>query len=79
MMGVSTVSIHAPVKGATGPFGGLVQTAGVSIHAPVKGATYRPGNVSGDVLVSIHAPVKGATRLACKVCLILLLFQFTHP
>ena len=39
MMGVSTVSIHAPVKGATGPFGGLVQTAGVSIHAPVKGAT----------------------------------------
>ena len=33
------VSIHAPVKGATGMYKGENVTREVSIHAPVKGAT----------------------------------------
>ena len=35
------VSIHAPVKGATGPHAGQQLIARVSIHAPVKGATVK--------------------------------------
>ena len=35
-----SISIHAPVKGATGLLPGRhVQSWGISIHAPVKGAT----------------------------------------
>ena len=34
-----SVSIHAPVKGATGREGRASRTSIVSIHAPVKGAT----------------------------------------
>ena len=33
------ISIHAPVKGATGTLDDLRQVIGISIHAPVKGAT----------------------------------------
>ena len=57
----AVVSIHAPVKGATGyrhrQYGRLC----VSIHAPVKGATIREGFSRCGTSVSIHAPVKGAT------------------
>ena len=59
-----SVSIHAPVKGAT-HCGSQWDDAGiVSIHAPVKGATLPGGAVQGGGGVSIHAPVKGATS-AC--------------
>ena len=34
-----TVSIHAPVKGATNHAGARLHPVVVSIHAPVKGAT----------------------------------------
>ncbi len=37
-----TVSIHAPVKGATREEGRGVTRSQVSIHAPVKGATAVP-------------------------------------
>ena len=33
------ISIHAPVKGATGVHAGLGEQGPISIHAPVKGAT----------------------------------------
>ena len=33
------ISIHAPVKGATLPFGKMSTILPISIHAPVKGAT----------------------------------------
>ena len=36
------VSIHAPVRGATGQIGLLTLTFPVSIHAPVRGATKKP-------------------------------------
>ena len=35
------ISIHAPVKGATMPRGGVLPGGRISIHAPVKGATGR--------------------------------------
>ena len=38
-MGGETVSIHAPVKGATILMLEFISAVGVSIHAPVKGAT----------------------------------------
>ena len=57
-----SVSIHAPVKGATVVIKlRTLLLEGVSIHAPVKGAT-AVGYQRCDVIdVSIHAPVKGAT------------------
>ena len=35
----ASISIHAPVKGATGVLARIVPELGISIHAPVKGAT----------------------------------------
>ena len=55
------ISIHAPVKGATHPGGGLPRGDRISIHAPVKGATIGLAVTLRCALISIHAPVKGAT------------------
>ena len=33
------ISIHAPAKGATAPFGDDITYSDISIHAPAKGAT----------------------------------------
>ena len=57
------VSIHAPVKGATGVPAGSICVLPVSIHAPVKGATSFSLQEGALQRVSIHAPVKGATTL----------------
>ena len=56
------ISIHAPVKGATGLFRCLMHPDVISIHAPVKGATLECLIQLGILGISIHAPVKGATR-----------------
>ena len=57
------ISIHAPVKGATGTVTLVILLPSfISIHAPVKGATYKIAMqriLSEEI--SIHAPVKGAT------------------
>ena len=58
-----SVSIHAPMKGATLFVGPVNTRLPVSIHAPMKGATFRPLIIGFKVTVSIHAPMKGATRL----------------
>ena len=42
------ISIHAPVKGATGQAVGADSVVEISIHAPVKGATYDYGVVPFD-------------------------------
>ena len=62
------ISIHAPVKGATGHDGPLFWFIHlISIHAPVKGATgQRRCRCHQDTAISIHAPVKGATRLSSQ-------------
>ena len=40
-----TVSIHAPLRGATGPISLFKQGKQVSIHAPLRGATGREGRL----------------------------------
>ncbi len=61
-MNTDTVSIHAPVKGATIESGDDRWLSDeVSIHAPVKGATAIQYIQDMAHVVSIHAPVKGAT------------------
>ena len=37
---VTVISIHAPVRGATGFLILFVETLNISIHAPVRGATF---------------------------------------
>ena len=56
-----TISIHAPVKGATRVLPQVVGEIIISIHAPVKGATPLAHRPPGKRRISIHAPVKGAT------------------
>jgi len=56
-----TISIHAPVKGATLNQRFLKKGIRISIHAPVKGATGEIEIEYGAIRISIHAPVKGAT------------------
>ena len=46
------ISIHAPVKGATGPDVAYQSGRRISIHAPVKGATARSCTVLGKNYVS---------------------------
>ena len=58
----SIISIHAPVKGATGAEGQGEGCPRISIHAPVKGATHSDPYDVDYSQISIHAPVKGATR-----------------
>ena len=58
----SSISIHAPVKGATAVlFGHRAAVDRISIHAPVKGATEERERKIQYFKISIHAPVKGAT------------------
>ena len=61
LIGEESVSIHAPVKGATTLGSIYRESKGVSIHAPVKGATDKLTLNTLSQVVSIHAPVKGAT------------------
>ena len=56
------ISIHAPVKGATGLRHFLIHHVKISIHAPVKGATAQSLREGVRLAISIHAPVKGATH-----------------
>ncbi len=59
----SSVSIHAPVGGATDWLSEHRQIDRVSIHAPVGGATSDFVFWEEEDPVSIHAPVGGATEL----------------
>ena len=75
----ASISIHAPVKGATLRF--ATQGAGpcISIHAPVKGATATAGPACQATEISIHAPVKGATAEQQTSKLAERVFQSTLP
>ena len=74
-----SVSIHAPVKGATMCKTAVLKSGLVSIHAPVKGATCRGCILFLIFIVSIHAPVKGATSATAHAKLAASLFQSTLP
>ena len=58
----TTVSIHAPARGATLERCPQVFARRVSIHAPARGATCYDNRWHDVALVSIHAPARGATR-----------------
>ncbi len=62
-----TVSIHAPVWGATCAVPKRDKLGTVSIHAPVWGATQFHRVGTATQMVSIHAPVWGATAV-CLSC-----------
>ena len=57
----SSISIHAPAKGATVKRQINTAEIRISIHAPAKGATTRRAECYAAASISIHAPVKGAT------------------
>ncbi len=59
----AVVSIHAPVRGATGFKNIKGDNFKVSIHAPVRGATVDKEPDAARGAVSIHAPVRGATSM----------------
>ena len=59
----SSVSIHAPARGATICPSFRRTYHFVSIHAPARGATADPHGDIHERVVSIHAPARGATRL----------------
>ena len=76
---IISISIHAPVKGATGYRCSNIFINVISIHAPVKGATKMAEWFRQDNTISIHAPVKGATKNVTKFVIAFMKFQSTHP
>ena len=63
----SSISIHAPAKGATCAKSSRFSTViCISIHAPAKGATFGFHNQAARSHISIHAPAKGATGAESK-------------
>ena len=71
----SSISIHAPAKGATRVCNKGGQSLAISIHAPAKGATSKnPDPVRGG-RISIHAPAKGATFISTGIFLKLSYFN----
>ena len=58
----TTISIHAPARGATDRAPVRPAAFGISIHAPARGATGCSNQRPGIWTISIHAPARGATR-----------------
>ena len=59
----SSISIHAPTRGATFVVRHFAFVIAISIHAPTRGATV-PGIEAGSLdIISIHAPTRGATTI----------------
>ena len=58
----TSISIHAPTRGATEIGIKLIQICSISIHAPTRGATLYSCGSSLVLHISIHAPTRGATR-----------------
>ena len=58
----TSISIHAPPRGATRAGRINIRRKGISIHAPPRGATMRALLRSGVQNISIHAPPRGATE-----------------
>ena len=62
-MMVTSISIHAPTRGATCQVCIFRMSDTISIHAPTRGATSEHELRSVDETISIHAPTRGATLL----------------
>ena len=74
-----SISIHAPVKGATTVPIYIILNVVISIHAPVKGATLSTPKEFKPSIISIHAPVKGATSSSFGWIEVKTVFQSTPP
>ena len=57
----STISIHAPARGATQVRRPCSDCPSISIHAPARGATQGGRGEAAKRPISIHAPARGAT------------------
>ena len=80
VVGSTTISIHAPARGATGESRSTSAFARISIHAPARGATQRSHDVlSASVFISIHAPARGATLKLAYMIISFQIFQSTLP
>ena len=60
----TSISIHAPPRGATGSISESIGLASISIHAPPRGATCPCQRQRKPSTISIHAPPRGATDTA---------------
>ena len=75
-----SISIHAPVKGAT-----IIQTANNKSKLDFNPRTREGCDVQightehSQSTISIHAPVKGATKDTGDKAILQELFQSTHP
>ena len=74
----SSISIHAPTRGATFVVRHFAFVIAISIHAPTRGATHFETLEQRLLFISIHAPTRGAT-LICSILYILEGFQSTLP
>ena len=57
----SSISIHAPARGATCGQNQPIAFFVISIHAPARGATAETQEILTFDIISIHAPARGAT------------------
>ena len=65
---VSSISIHAPTRGATDFDLDYTDYEDISIHAPTRGATlFCPMTMYLLEVISIHAPTRGATQCTKSV------------
>ena len=73
---LSSISIHAPTRGATSRTSTLSFCICISIHAPTRGATFIVVSAVPARIISIHAPTRGATILV-RMFLLNYIFQST--
>ena len=62
-MQMSSISIHAPTRGATSIISMIIFIFYISIHAPTRGATEIGQQKHDYHAISIHAPTRGATQV----------------
>ena len=74
---VSSISIHAPARGATFLHKLIYKLYSISIHAPARGATCLGSRLRIASPISIHAPARGATLRFQGLVEFLAQFQFT--
>ena len=76
---MGSISIHAPVKGATSDGLGSSSDFSISIHAPVKGATLYIGAVSDTVYNFNPRPREGSDKTMLSMRFSSAKFQSTPP
>ena len=75
----TSISVHAPTRGATSIPYIYALSFRISIHAPTRGATVKLHRAIIVFQISIHAPTRGATRGTSRGTRYGTIFQSTHP